>query len=61
MKNEETQMKLETQREARQRRAIERQAERATRSDREQLELLMHRGHGNCKEAKRLERNLDNG
>jgi hypothetical protein len=41
-------------REARQLAAKERQAERATRTDEQQLRKLIGEGHGHCKEALRL-------
>ena len=35
--------------------AVTRQEIRNERTDKQQLNLLIKRGHGNCKEAKRLE------
>jgi hypothetical protein len=41
-------------REARQASAKERQAERDSRTDEQQLNKLINEGHGHCKEAQRL-------
>ena len=40
--------------EARRTEAAERQAERASRTDEQQLHILINAGHGHCKEAQRL-------
>lgn len=44
--------------ETRKQRAAERQAERDTRTPHEQLRILEARGHGHCKEAKNLRKEL---
>lgn len=43
-----------THQEEKRQRALTRQAERSYRSDREQLEYLVDRGHGFCREAREL-------
>lgn len=44
---------------SRQESAIERQEARDKRTDRQQLDLLVKRGHGHCKEAEKLRARLN--
>jgi hypothetical protein len=41
--------------------AARRVEERAARSDKEQLAKLLHRGHGHCREAMRLDESIKRG